>query len=181
MTAEKRPIIRPRIQRKSAMQASRGISRRHFVAALAGAPAALTATAAWTAEALPKMVVSKDPTCGCCASWVEHVREAGFSVEVVERADLSRLKARLGVPQALASCHTAEVGGYVVEGHVPAEAVKRLLAEKPQAKGLAVPGMPIGSPGMEVEGSAPETYEVVLFGPSGRRTFARYRGGERLS
>jgi len=78
----------------------------------------------------------------------------------------------------LAACHTAEVAGYVVEGHVPAGAIKRLLAERPDAKGLAVPGMPVGSPGMEVEGTAPETYEVMLFGPAGHRPFARYRGGQ---
>jgi hypothetical protein len=89
---------------------------------------------------------------------------------------VNRLKVRLGVPQDLASCHTAEVGGYVIEGHVPAEAIKRLLAEKPQAKGLAVPGMPVGSPGMEVKGVEDEVYEVVLFGPSSQTTFARYRG-----
>jgi hypothetical protein len=86
------------------------------------------------------------------------------------------VKVRLGVPQALAACHTGEVAGYVIEGHVPAVAIKRLLSEKPQAKGLAVPGMPIGSPGMEVHGIEPETYEVVLFGPFGKRTFTRYRG-----
>ena len=84
------------------------------------------------------------------------------------------------MPDDLASCHTAEVGGYVIEGHVPADAVKRLLAEKPQAKGLAVPGMPVGSPGMEVTGVENDTYDVVLFGPSGQRTFARYEGVRRL-
>ena len=80
-------------------------------------------------------------------------------------------------PEALASCHTAEVGGYVIEGHVPADAVKRLLAEKPKATGLAVPGMPVGSPGMEVKGVDPDIYEVMLFGPSGQTAFARYQGG----
>jgi hypothetical protein len=129
---------------------------------------------------LPRMVVTKDPSCGCCRAWAEHVRAAGFPIEVVESASVGRLKARLGVPQDLAGCHTAEVGGYVVEGHVPAAAIRRLLEERPAAIGLAVPGMPVGSPGMEVEGSPPETYEVVLFGPSGRRRFARYRGAEEL-
>ena len=128
------------------------------------------------AQTLPKVVVTKDPSCGCCSGWADHIRAAGFPVEIKETAEINRLKARLGVPQALASCHTAEVGGYVIEGHVPAGAIMRLLAEKPQAKGLAVPGMPIGSPGMEVEGAAPDTYEVVLFGPSGQTTFARYQG-----
>jgi hypothetical protein len=129
---------------------------------------------------LPRVVVTKDPSCGCCRAWAEHVRAAGFPIEVVESAGVGRLKARLGVPQDLAGCHTAEVGGYVVEGHVPAAAIRRLLEERPAAIGLAVPGMPVGSPGMEVEGSPPETYEVVLFGPSGRRRFARYRAAEEL-
>ena len=128
------------------------------------------------AQGLPKVQVSKDPTCGCCEAWVEHLRGAGFAVDVAEIAQMSRVKARLGVPQALASCHTAEVGGYVIEGHVPAVEIKRLLAERPAARGLAVPGMPVGSPGMEVEGTEPDTYDVVLFGPGGQRTFARYRG-----
>jgi hypothetical protein len=132
------------------------------------------------AQELPRMVVSKDPNCGCCSGWVEHIRSAGFTVEVVETSDLNRVKARLGVPLDLASCHTAEVSGYVLEGHVPADAVKRLLVEKPRAKGLAVPGMPIGSPGMEVEGAEAETYEVVLFGPSTRTTFARFQGPRAL-
>jgi hypothetical protein len=125
---------------------------------------------------LTKVVVTKDPSCGCCGAWVEHIRAAGFPVEVVETADLGPVKERLGVPSDLASCHTAEVGGYVIEGHVPAAEVKRLLAANPKAKGLAVPGMPMGSPGMEMDGMAPDSYEVVLFGPSGRTTFARYEG-----
>lgn len=148
------------------------ISRRGFLVGLA----ALPSFAAVAAEALPKMTVTKDPSCGCCGAWVDHVREAGFAVEVIESPGGSRLKARLGVPQALASCHTAEIGGYVIEGHVPADAIKRLLAEKPQARGLAVPGMPVGSPGMEVSGVEDDTYDVVLFGPAGQRSFARYKG-----
>ncbi len=92
----------------------------------------------------------------------------------VETGDLDAVKTRLGVPPDLAACHTAQMAGYVVEGHVPALAVKRLLAEKPNATGLAVPGMPSGSPGMQ--GSTPEEYEVVLFGPAGRRSFMRFRG-----
>ena len=88
------------------------------------------------------------------------------------------MKVRLGVPRDLASCHTAQVGGYVVEGHVPAGALKRLLAERPQGTGLAVPGMPAGSPGMEVEGMEPDTYDVILFGQDRRSTFARYRGAD---
>jgi len=133
-----------------------------------------------SAEGLPTIVVTKDPNCGCCSGWVDHLRAAGFSATVMESPDVNRVKARLGVPEDLASCHTAEVAGYVVEGHVPADAVKRLLAEQPRARGLAVAGMPIGSPGMEVAGADPETYEVVLFGPAGRTTFARYPGPRAL-
>ena len=132
------------------------------------------------AAGLPRMVVTKDPSCGCCTGWAEHVRAAGFPVEIVESDSLNRVKARLGVPQDLAGCHTAEVGGYVVEGHVPAVAIRRLLDERPVATGLAVPGMPVGSPGMEVEGSPPETYEVVLFGPFGRRRYARFSGSKQV-
>lgn len=152
------------------------ISRRSFVAGLAGA--SMIAAPLRAAEPLPKVVVSRDPSCGCCGNWVEHLKQSGFPVDVIETAEISRVKARLGVPLELSSCHTAEVGGYAIEGHVPAGAIKRLLAEKPQGTGLAVPGMPVGSPGMEVEGMAPQTYDVVLFGPSDRRTFARYRGAE---
>lgn len=101
-------------------------------------------------------------------------------MEVRETAEINRIKVQLGVPTDLASCHTAEVGGYVIEGHVPADAIKRLLVEKPQAKGVAVPGMPVGSPGMEVAGVANDTYEVVLFGPSGQSTFARYQGSHQV-
>jgi hypothetical protein len=149
------------------------ITRRSVLAgfALAG----FATRSAW-AQGLPPVAVSKDPSCGCCEAWVEHLRGQGFPVNVTETAEMSRVKARLGVPQALASCHTAEVGGYVIEGHVPAAEIKRLLAERPAGRGLAVPGMPVGSPGMEVEGTEPDTYEVVLFGANGQRTFARYRG-----
>jgi hypothetical protein len=129
------------------------------------------------AQDLPTVAVTKDPTCGCCERWVAHLRESGFTVTVTD-APVNPLKVRLGVPRELASCHTAQVAGYVVEGHVPAGAIKRLLAERPISTGLAVPGMPVGSPGMEVEGMDPDTYDVVLFGPDGRQAvFARYRGG----
>ena len=122
------------------------------------------------------MIVHKDPNCGCCSGWVEHVRAAGFEAKVVEMNDLAPLKTRLGIPGHLGSCHTAEIGGYVVEGHVPAPAIKRLLSERPTAIGLTVPGMPVGSPGMEVSGSPNERYEVILFGPSGERSFGRFVG-----
>ena len=118
--------------------------------------------------------VHKDPTCGCCSGWVQHLHNAGFVTKVLDTSNLDAVKQRLGVPDDLAACHTAEVGGYVIEGHVPAVALNRLLAEKPKAVGLAVPGMPVGSPGME--GGRPETYDVVLFGPDGRRTYMSFIG-----
>lgn len=125
-------------------------------------------------EAAPAKAVTvfKDPACGCCDGWVAHMRQAGYRVTVAS-GDVYAAKDRLGVPQDLASCHTATVDGYVLEGHVPADAVRRLLAQRPAATGLAVPGMPIGSPGME--GGAPETYDVVVFSPRSRATFGRYR------
>lgn len=113
------------------------------------------------------MVVHKSPTCGCCGLWVEHMRGAGFSVEVVETADLATVKERLGVPSGKGSCHTAEVGGYWVEGHVPAEDVLRLLTERPKARGLALPGMPLGSPGMETPDRRVQPYTVELVAEDG--------------
>lgn len=135
---------------------------------------------AFAAATLPKVVVHKDPNCGCCGAWVEHLRQAGFTVDVVETSAINRVKARLGVPNDLASCHTAEIDGYIVEGHVPAASIKRLLDERPAAKGLAVPGMPIGSPGMEVPDTPPDEYTVMLFGPSGQQPYARYLGTQKL-
>ena len=154
--------------------------RREFLAGMAAGPAMLAVARAAAAD-LPKVVVRKDPTCGCCTAWAGHLREAGFPVAVAEAPDMAAVKARLGVPAALASCHTAEVEGYVLEGHVPADAVLRLLSARPQAAGLAVPGMPVGSPGTEVPGAPADTYDVVLFGPRGEAVFARYEGGRRLS
>jgi hypothetical protein len=148
-----------------------GVTRRMALAVLAGVPAA--ASVGWTAEQ-PAITVHKDPACGCCSGWVEHLRSAGFAVTTIETTRLNAVKARLGVPADLASCHTAEVAGYVVEGHVPAVALNRLLTELPSAIGLAVPGMPAGSPGME--GDTPEPYEVVLFGRGQRRPYMRFVG-----
>jgi hypothetical protein len=127
------------------------------------------------AATLPKLVVTKDPTCGCCGGWVEHLRGAGFPIEVIDTTEINRVKSRLGVPADLHACHTAEIAGYVIEGHVPAAAIERLLKEKPQAKGLAVPGMPVGSPGMNIEGSPPEEYAVFIFGNFGKREYARFK------
>jgi hypothetical protein len=106
--------------------------------------------------------VHKSPTCGCCKEWVTHLREHGFSVEVLDHDDLGPVKARLGVPVAKGSCHTGEIDGYLVEGHVPASDIRRLLAERPQAKGLVLPGMPIGSPGMEIKGVPAQPFTVEL-------------------
>jgi hypothetical protein len=124
------------------------------------------------------ILVHKDPNCGCCTGWVQHLQAAGFAVAVKETTDLEVVRKRLGVPADLAACHTAEVNGYVLEGHVPAIAVRRLLEKRPDAIGLAVPGMPAGSPGME--GDVPQRYDVVLFGPGGRQTFMRAMGEEEV-
>ena len=122
------------------------------------------------------ITVHKDPNCGCCTGWADHLAKAGFQVKVVDTSRLDEVKKRLGVPSDLAACHTAEVEGYVIEGHVPAAALKKFLSEKPNALGLAVPGMPIGSPGME--GGTPETYAVIQFGPQGRKEYMRFRGDQ---
>lgn len=156
----------------------RELSRRIFL--VGAAAATLVPGAARATTAHPVMRVSRDPNCGCCAGWIEHVHAAGFRADVVMLNDLVPLKARLGVPERLASCHTAEIAGYVIEGHVPAAAIKRLLSERPSAIGLAVPGMPVGSPGMEVKGAADERYEVVLFGRGFERAYARFEGGREL-
>jgi hypothetical protein len=131
-------------------------------------------------QAAPLILVHKDPNCGCCSGWVEHILSAGFDTHLNELNDLAPIKNRLAVPPALSSCHTAEVDGYVIEGHVPVSAIRRLLAERPSATGLAVPGMPVGSPGMEVPGSPDEIYEVILFGPTGQNIYARYKGTQEL-
>jgi hypothetical protein len=117
----------------------------------------------------PTMEVYKSPTCGCCSKWVEHVRQAGFTARVTDLDDaaLDQLKTKHAVPRTAQSCHTALVGGYVVEGHVPAADVRRLLKERPQVLGIAVAGMPIGSPGMETPGVPPQTYNVITFDKQG--------------
>ncbi|KPQ09332.1 MAG: putative metal-binding protein [Saliniramus fredricksonii] len=151
------------------------MNRRRFLAG-SGAAFAIATMPAFAAPAAETMIVHYDPGCGCCSAWVGHMREAGFAVETRATSQINRIKARLGVPPGLASCHTAEIAGYVVEGHVPAEAVTRLLRERPDATGISVPGMPIGSPGMEVPGMEDDAYAVVLFEGSRSESFARYRG-----
>lgn len=118
----------------------------------------------------PRILVHKTPTCGCCKVWVEHLIADGFAVEVRDVDDLGPVKTRVGVPAGKGSCHTAEVEGYFVEGHVPAEDIRRLLAERPQARGITVPGMPLGSPGMEVPSGRVEPYTVELVRKDGSTT-----------
>ena len=115
----------------------------------------------------PTVSVYKTATCGCCAKWVDHVRAQGFDVKVQDVDDIGRVKATHGVPRELSSCHTMLVGGYVIEGHVPADVVKRLLRERPKIAGLAVPGMPVGSPGME-QGGRRDPYAIVSFDQAGQ-------------
>ena len=134
-----------------------------------------TATKPAIDPALPKVVVHKNASCGCCLLWVEHMQQAGFDVEVRNVENLAPVKARVGIPAGKDSCHTAEVDGYFVEGHVPAEDVKRLLAGRPDAKGIAVPGMPLGSPGMEVPDGRVQPYTVELVSADGTTSaFARH-------
>jgi hypothetical protein len=116
----------------------------------------------------PEMIVYKRPECGCCGDWIDHVKAAGFRVTVRNRSDLIAIKERYGITPALISCHTAVVGGYAVEGHVPADLIQRLLRERPAVVGIAVPGMPAGSPGME--GLVRESYTVLTFDRDGRTT-----------
>jgi hypothetical protein len=118
----------------------------------------------------PLVQVYKDPTCGCCANWVKHLQDNGFTTKVDETADLAALKTKHNIPGAARSCHTAIVDGYVIEGHVPAADVKRLLKDRPAVLGLAVPGMPIGSPGMEVAGVKPAAYNTMTFDAKGQMT-----------
>ena len=150
-------------------------------AAVAAPPAPAAAPPAMSPVARqPLLVVDKSPSCGCCAGWVTHMRQAGFAVEVHDADDLAPLKRRLGVPAGKASCHTARVGGYFIEGHVPAADVRRLLAERPDALGLTAPGMPMGSPGMETPDGRTPPYVVELVHRDGRTTvFARHGGPAR--
>lgn len=126
------------------------------------------------ARPLPRVEVFKSPTCGCCGAWVDHLRAAGFPVKVLEVDDTAVARNRHGLPEKFGSCHTGLVDGYLIEGHVPAAEVRRLLVIRPPAIGLAVPGMPVGSPGMEYENQK-DPYDVFLIDKGGRATvFARY-------
>lgn len=122
-----------------------------------------------------EMTVYRSPTCGCCGKWLEHMKKHGFTVRDIKSNDMDRIKKELGVPENLQSCHTALVNGYVVEGHVPAADIQKLLQAKPEAAGLAVPDMPAGTPGMEMGGKK-DPFAVLLFDKKGRvSTFQEYR------
>lgn len=139
--------------------------------------AALVVNALPVAAAVPEIVVFKSPTCGCCEDWIEHLRANGFTVKVNDVGNAAARR-RLGIPQQLGSCHTGEVGGYAVEGHVPAREILRLLQERPAAAGVAVPGMPTGSPGMDgpAYGNRRDPYDVLLVARDGStRVFQSYR------
>jgi hypothetical protein len=142
------------------------------LAALAAGVASVSLVAQKAAPALAPagvLTVYKTPTCGCCHQWIEHMKAAGFQVREVDMDDITEVKQASGVPIKLRTCHTALIDGYVVEGHVPADLVKKMLAEKPKVTGIAVPGMPQGSPGME-QGDAKDPYDVLLFDKAGNTT-----------
>ena len=149
------------------MRAFRMIVAALLLAASAAGFAATPNTSPVESTALPLVTVHKSPYCGCCVKWIEHMQAAGFEVKVVDTDDMTPVKQRVGVPPGKGSCHTAEVDGYFVEGHVPADDVKRMLAEKPQARGIVVPGMPMGSPGMEMPDGHVQAYDVQLIDKDG--------------
>ena len=154
------------------------ISRRTFVsqaAALGGALVAGGPLHALERVAPAMLTIYKSRTCGCCAKWVDHVKAAGFATVVHDDEDMDGVKDNLGVPRDVRSCHTAQVEKYLIEGHVPASDIKRLLKEKPKVAGLAVPGMPASSPGMAVPGEPHEPFETVAFQLDGTTTsYARH-------
>jgi hypothetical protein len=135
-----------------------------------------TGAATAPADAAPKqtkITVYKDPSCGCCKNWIEHLKKHGYAVDAKDTPDMAEVKRTLGVPEALTACHTAVVNGYLIEGHVPAADIARLLKQKPKIAGLAVPGMPMGAPGME--GPTSQHYQVLSFDKSGKtKVFATY-------
>jgi hypothetical protein len=161
------------------------LSRRAWLAAAAALVAAPRAALGADSRApLRRMTVYKDANCGCCKAWIAHCQQAGFTVDARDVADLTDVKRSLGLPDALASCHTGVIGPWLVEGHVPADLIARFVDRQQDRatrvaglRGLAVPGMPMGSPGME--GPSPERYDVIAFGDGGRRVVYATRMGQR--
>ena len=148
-------------------------TRRTFVLAGTATASLMLLPPASGAAVKPKMVTYRSPSCGCCGKWIDAARAAGFDVAVVHSEDMHAIKAKHGIPDALASCHTSLIGGYVVEGHVPFAPVRRLLEEKPKIRGIAVAGMPMGTPGME-HGDHKQPFNVMAFDAAGRiRLFAK--------
>jgi hypothetical protein len=140
-------------------------------------PLGAAAVSASAHQSAPPVAVTvyKNAHCGCCKNWVEHLRQEGFKVTATDVDDLAAIKRKLGVPASLGSCHSAIVGPYVVEGHVPAADIRKLLAEKPKVAGIGVPGMPMGSPGMEMPGMPADKYDVMAFAKDGKqRVFASH-------
>jgi hypothetical protein len=138
---------------------------------LAIAALAIALTVEWTSSAQqqkPVVSVFKSPTCGCCSLWVEHMKANGFELKVQDVEDINAVKEKFGIAPEFSSCHTSQVNGYIIEGHVPAAAVQRLLKERPKVAGLAVPGMPAGSPGMEVPSGLKQPYSILTFDKSGK-------------
>jgi hypothetical protein len=150
------------------------LARREFLCA---ASALAFATSARAAPPTLAIKVYKDPDCGCCTAWADRLKAEGFAVVAEARDDMETIKFKLGVPNDLASCHTGVIDGYVIEGHVPPADIKRLVAERKTAKGLAVPGMPANSPGMEMAGEPKDPYTVWLFRDDGTRTAFAHHGG----
>lgn len=155
----------PRLKLAAAVVAAAALSAAAVVSTSARADRAPDAVAP---VAAPVITVYKSPTCGCCKEWVAHVQKAGFKVDVKDMNDMATVKADAGVPASVQSCHTAIVEGYAIEGHVPADVIRRLLKERPKIAGIAVPGMPVGAPGMEVPGRKADSYDVLTFDRKGK-------------
>ena len=152
------------------------LNRRLFLGA--GVLIGLSGTACAQTRPSRTLTVFKTPTCACCDGWIEHMREAGFSTTITVLPSLQSVRSSRGMPDALASCHTGVIGGYLVEGHVPAGDVVRLLAERPEAVGLTAPGMPLGSPGMETPDGRKAPFDTLLVLRSGQtRVFGRHGRG----
>ena len=172
-----RKTSRPVVRSRSASGDSSFLSRRRTLIALGAV--AIVAAGGWALffksapTSAADVVVYKNPTCGCCSKWADHMRAKGFTVEVKAVDNIGKIKEKYGIPPELESCHTSLIDGYIIEGHVPVREVNRLLTERPDAKGIAVAGMPAGSPGME--GRYTDRYKVMLFRSDGsKEVYARY-------